>query len=410
MSFENLKNNYGKLLDFLEKEGYSATVIRCVSKEIENILENARTNQWETYRDIYHMYEHQGLSKDVLRSKRHILRMLKRYDVNGAFPDRLRRSYAFESDSYVCLPDEFKSLVEFYRTYERERGKKETTIYHEALNTVSFLRFLQQRGCHCLDDVTEKDVLAFFFPGDGALSRGCSYKKNLSAVFKAGLFWKDAPCSRILSFLPQLRESRKTIQYLTDEEAEKIRHALQDMGNPLSLRDRAVGILLLYTGLRGCDIAGMRIDFIDWDKELMRFPQQKTGVFIELPLSHAVGNAIFDYMDSERPRCADRHVFLSEVQPYRRLASQSVANIALHVYKAAGVRQNPGDRKGTHIFRHRAASHMLESGIPQPVISRILGHAAPDSLEPYLMADFRHLKECSLDVGQFPVPEEVLGL
>ncbi|WP_207647377.1 hypothetical protein, partial [Enterocloster clostridioformis] len=27
--------------------------------------------------------------------------------------------------------------------------------------------------------------------------------------------------SRILSFLPQLRESRKTIQYLTDEEAGK---------------------------------------------------------------------------------------------------------------------------------------------------------------------------------------------
>ena len=53
---------------------------------------------------------------------------------------------------------------------------------------------------------------------------------------------------------------------------------------------------------------------------------------------------------------------------------------------------------------------MLESGIPRPVISRTLGHTAPDSLEPYLMADFRHLKECSLDVGQFPVPEEVLAI
>lgn len=110
------------------------------------------------------------------------------------------------------------------------------------------------------------------------------------------------------------------------------------------------------------------------------------------------------------PAVLTGHVFISEVQPYRRLASQSIANIALRIYKEADVRQNPGDRRGTHIFRHRAASHMLESGIPRPVISRTLGHTAPDSLEPYLMADFRHLKECSLDVGQFPVPEEVLAI
>ena len=92
MSFENLKNNYSKLLEFLEKEKYSATVIRCVSREIKNILENAQANQWETYKNIYHAYEHHGLSKDVLRSRRHILRMIERYDVRGEFPDRLRRA------------------------------------------------------------------------------------------------------------------------------------------------------------------------------------------------------------------------------------------------------------------------------------------------------------------------------
>lgn len=121
MSFENLKNNYSKLLEFLEKEKYSATVIRCVSREIKNILENAQANQWETYKNIYHAYEHHGLSKDVLRSRRHILRMIERYDVRGEFPDRLRRSYAFESDAYECLPDEFKNLIKFYRSYEGKR-------------------------------------------------------------------------------------------------------------------------------------------------------------------------------------------------------------------------------------------------------------------------------------------------
>lgn len=97
MSFENLKNNYSKLLEFLEKESTLLTVIRCVSREIKNILENAQANQWETYKNIYHAYEHHGLSKDVLRSRRHILRMIERYDVRGEFPDRLRRSYALKA-------------------------------------------------------------------------------------------------------------------------------------------------------------------------------------------------------------------------------------------------------------------------------------------------------------------------
>ena len=74
------------------------------------------------------------------------------------------------------------------------------------------------------------------------------------------------------------------------------------------------------------------------------------------------------------------------------------------------MRQNPGDRKGTHIFRHNLASSMLENSVPQPVITQTLGHTAPDSLEPYLRADFVHLKECALSVEQFPLAKEVLSI
>jgi len=77
--------------------------------------------------------------------------------------------------------------------------------------------------------------------------------------------------------------------------------------------------------------------------------------------------------------------------------------------KAAGIRQSKGDRKGFHIFRHHLATTLLGSGVPQPVISRILGHSAPESLEPYLRADFSHLKECSISIEHFPVPKEVFS-
>lgn len=95
----------------------------------------------------------------------------------GEFPDRTRRSYAFENDTYENLPDEFKELIEFYRCHDLTRGKKQTTIYHEALNAVSFLRAMHQLGHSRLDEIKEKDVLSFFLSEDGQLIRGCSYKK-----------------------------------------------------------------------------------------------------------------------------------------------------------------------------------------------------------------------------------------
>ena len=71
---------------------------------------------------------------------------------------------------------------------------------------------------------------------------------------------------------------------------------------------------------------------------------------------------------------------------------------------------NKGDRIGTHLFRHNIASKLLENEIALPVISNILGHTSPRSVEPYLHTDFVHLKECSLSIDAFPIRREVLDI
>lgn len=98
---------------------------------------------------------------------------------------------------------------------------------------------------------------------DETLIKSCSYKKNIAAVLKACIPYHPKTCPRILAFLPALRETRKNIQYLTSEEVHKIKETLADDGNLLTLRDRAIGMLVLYTGLRGCDIAGLTFETID---------------------------------------------------------------------------------------------------------------------------------------------------
>ena len=408
MDLQNLREHHEELLSFMENNGYSSTYIQRFRDEINRILADADSSRWQSYRDVYLEYLKVPYSKDYLRNKRTIIGALEQFDLFGRLPDGRHRHTLFERGSYHLLEPEFQELIDFYRMYEKQRGKKESTIRGESLNTASFLYQMQGQGAQCLDEVTEDAVLSFFVSEDGSPRKGCSYKKNISAVFKAGLNWKEPQCQRILSFLPLLRETRKNIQCLTQDEIRLLRAAVESSG--FSARNKAVILLLLFTGLRGCDIAGLTFSSIDWEKERILVEQQKTSMPVEIPLSAVVGNAIYDYLEQERPDTGALSLFLTETHPFSPISAQGIANIVSKACRLAGIRQCPGDRKGTHIFRHNLASSMLENGVPQPVITQTLGHTVPDSLEPYLRADFVHLKECALSIEDFPLAEEVFSL
>ena len=409
MNTQHLEDNYPRLISYLEESGYSRIYISRFMREINRILSMSPLKDWSSYLDIYMGYTKTSNSRDYLRDKRTIIGAIEQFDIFGRYPDGRHRHELYPRSSYVFLSKEFKSIIDCYFEAARKDGKKESTIYTESHNAATFLLSLQVKGMNALDEITEEAVLSFFVSSEGTKLRGCSYKKNIAAVFKAcEPFFPHGSCSKVLAFLPAFREKRKNIQYLTPEEIVKIKAALASAESSLPLRDKAVGLLVLHTGLRCCDIAGMTMDSIDWSEDLIRVKQQKTDVPLELPLTAVVGNAIFDYITMERPKTELAEIFLSQGRPYRALRSKSLSNVADKMMKAAGIRQEKGSRRGFHIFRHHLATALLGNGIPQPVISRTLGHTSPGSLDAYLSADFPHLKECSLSVERFPLRKEVM--
>jgi len=391
----------------METNGYSKTYVDRFKREIKKILVAVDSKEWSCYRDVYLEYTKTLHSPDYLRGKRTIIGAIEQFDVHSRYPDGRCRHKLFERGAYPLLSPEFKSIIDHYCKAEKKRGKKATTIYTESHSASTFFLSLQQKGMDSLVKITEEAVLSIFMSPDETLLRSCSYKKNIAAVLKACIPYHRQTCPKVLTFLPALRETRKNIQYLTSEEIQKVKGTLADGKNPLTLCDKAIGMLALYTGLRGCDIAGLALDSVDWGRDLIYITQQKTEFPLELPLTAVVGNAIYDYLTSERPHTESRYLFVSQNKPYEHLKSRSIGNVAVRIFKAAGIRQLKGDRKGFHIFRHHLATALLSNGVPQPVISRTLGHTSPDSLEPYLSADFLHLKECSMSIERFPVPEEV---
>jgi integrase len=409
MQLKNLRNNYSKLISHLEAAGYAETYIAGFRREIQRILANADSMGWSCYSDVYRDYIEKPLSSSTLKNKRTVIGAIEQFDIHGIYPDGKVRNELIKRGLYQYLMPEFKVLIEYYCTVERGHGKKDSSIYSESHNAISFLHSMQESGIIRLNDITEDSVMSVFMRANGEKLKSSSYAKSISSVFKVCIPLNPDVCRQILLFIPAMRRTRKNIQYLTSQEVQEIRYAMDDMSNTLTLRDRAIGKLAFYTGMRSGDIAALEMSSIEWDRDVIKIVQQKTGVPLELPLTAIVGNAINDYIVAERPSVGIPGLFLSQKNPCRAMTRSGIGHVAAHIMKAANVRQLKGDRKGFHLFRHRLATALLGENVPKVVVSHVFGHTSQDSIDAYLSADFPHIKECALSIARFQVLEGVFS-
>jgi integrase len=196
--------------------------------------------------------------------------------------------------------------------------------------------------------------------------------------------------------LAGVRRSHPIIPVLGDEVGEMVVAACAS--GAVSARDAAITLLALTTGLRACDIVGLRLGDIDWRGQTIGIVQQKTGNPLCLPLPALLVAKLADYVLDERPGTADDHVFVRSVAPHVALGDHaSVHRVTVTTFRKAGV-SDP--KAGTRLLRHNAASRLLRSAVALPTISALLGHASEESTNLYMSVDRDRLVECVL-----PVPE-----
>jgi integrase/recombinase XerD len=86
------------------------------------------------------------------------------------------------------------------------------------------------------------------------------------------------------------------------------------------IRDRAILILLATYGLRSSEVAGLRLEDVNWESEIVSIARPKQRRAQEYPLVSEAGEAILQYLQRARPRCARREIFLTVKAPFRRLS------------------------------------------------------------------------------------------
>lgn len=256
----------------------------------------------------------------------------------------------------------------------------------------AYLVFLESRGIRRLGDVDGSSVLGFL--------------DSLTSTWaRSSLFWVVSNFRPFLEFtgrsdlldavaLARVKRSHPILPLLSDEVERQI---VQACATPvIAARDAAITLLAVTTGLRACDIINLRLGDIDWRARTAGIVQQKTHNPLTVPLSDLLVDRLADYVLDQRPDSPDEHVFLRCVAPHTRLADHAaVHRVITTVFRRAGVTDVQGS---TRLLRHNAATRLLRASVPLPTIAAVLGHASPESTNPYLSVDHVRLLDCVLDV------------
>lgn len=335
------------------------------------------------------------------RDKRHLraIRMLISYQKDGNFEFHSPRTeYTFRSDYQ-------KQILDFLDYAGIMLNRANSTVLNYKITLRKFDRFLTLKKLN-LSNIGIDDFEGYF-------------RENCKTLY---VRHHDASCLRqFFHYLYKILFTDKDLSIFilkdnlnrhsdipttyTEDEIRKIIDA-PDRSSAIGKRDYLVLLLAAQYGWRSSDITGFRLDQIDWEKNVIRFSQQKTGFPVEYPLLASVGNAVIDYLRHGRPKSERQEIILSAQQSKygRPLKSPAIHAIVSKYIEKVNITGWKGKKHGAHSLRHSLATNLLKKNVSLPVISTVLGHQQTETTKIYLKVDTENLKACTLKMPELKSP------
>lgn len=176
---------------------------------------------------------------------------------------------------------------------------------------------------------------------------------------------------------------------LAEKEAEQVL-AQPDLGTPLGLRDRAILETFYSTGIRRRELARLKLYDLDFTRGALMVREGKGKKDRVVPLGERSIAWIEKYLSDVRPSLVigsdDGTLFLAvRGGP---LNPDVLSAMARGYIDSSGI----GKKGSCHLFRHTAATLMLEGGADVRYVQEMLGHAGLDTTQIYTRVSITKLK------------------
>lgn len=260
--------------------------------------------------------------------------------------------------------------------------------------THKYFAWLAMQGFKNLDSVGVMQLQKFLLE--------CSERYAPSSIHDIRLYLKmlyaflyatgraEVDYCELLSFT--VNREKKVFPSLPKSDIAKLLDAI-DRRDTTGKRNYAIMLLGTVLGIRACDIITLKLTDIDWQRGEIKILQSKTSNSLMLPLTQDVGEALQDYILNARPTSEAREIFLRIKAPHTALvAAVTVGEIYEKCCAAAGLPIN----KRFHNLRRSLGTSMVSNGVSVYDVAQVFGDRNVESIKPYIAADAKHLKMCSL--------------
>lgn len=148
---------------------------------------------------------------------------------------------------------------------------------------------------------------------------------------------------------------------------------------------RVAAAIAVYAAARKGEIAGLRVDAIDFERQLIRLDRSydgptKSAQVRYVPLAPALGAILRPWLQ-KRPGA--NYVITVHGEPLK--PTSGLMSRTRRACKRAGI-----EPVTFHQLRHTAASHLAQR-VPLPIVGAILGHADPKTTQRYAHLDTESL-------------------
>jgi site-specific recombinase XerD len=297
-------------------------------------------------------------------------------------------------------PPPFGPLLDGFRAYmANEQGLTPLSIRSHAWKTEKFLDWYWPRG-RAFADVTLQDIDQFL------IAKGTSTwsRRSVSIAVQAlRAFFRYAEWTHqcragiaVNIYGPRLYDLETLPSGPAWTEVKAILASLAT-DRPADIRRRAALLLFATYGFRLGEVAGLTLDDLDWEHNLIRIRRVKRRDVQTYPLSTEAGTALVRYLREVRPRGHWRKVFLTLQAPHHPLSHGGLYHLASRVLCARGLRLR---HHGPHALRHACATRLLSAGWSFKDIGDYLGHRCTDATAVYAKVDVPSLREVArFDLG-----------
>jgi site-specific recombinase XerD len=294
----------------------------------------------------------------------------------------------------IELPGEVGVYAQLFIDSQKCERRCKSTLEGYRLYLHYLITHLQRLGIKSVTEIKEEHILLFVT----TLTNNRTCIASTLRLFFRFLYGEKKTAMDLSYILSGYRfEKREKLPSVYRKEEVVQIEVSVERTNGVGKRDYAILLLASRLGLRASDIAKLMFSNLDWERNVIRFEQFKTGKEIELPLLVDAGEAIISYLKYGRQQSLLSNVFLSARAPYRPMTGCAVSMVIRQIIEKSGVSINKR-RHSAHSMRHSLAVRLLEEGTPLPVISESLGHASSSSTGIYLKVNVAGLRQCAPDV------------